>query len=57
MSIKVDCSKVKFELLDSGMYLVPTDGKTKTDLFNFVNEAYIEKVTFTHVPGTAIYSE
>lgn len=57
MSIKVDCSKVKFELLDSGMYLVPTDGKTKTDLFNFANEANIEKVTFTHVPGTAIYSE
>jgi len=62
-SITVDCSKVKFELLDSGMYLIPTDGKTKTDLFNFVHNgdiektSYIKKITFTHVPGTSIYSE
>jgi hypothetical protein len=45
------------------MYLIPTDGKTKTDLFNFVHNgdiektSYIKKITFTHVPGTVIYSE
>ena len=55
--IKIDCSKVKFELLDSGMYLIPTDGKTKTDLFNALFHASLNTISFTHVPGTAIYSE
>lgn len=55
--IKIDCSKVKFELLDSGMYLIPTDGKTKTDLFNALFKASLNTISFTHVPGTSIYSE
>jgi hypothetical protein len=55
--IKIDCRKVKFELLDSGMYLIPTDGKTKTDLFNALFKASLNTISFTHVPGTSIYSE
>lgn len=55
--VKIDCSKVRFELLDSGMYLIPTDGKTKTDLFNALFKASLNTISFTHVPGTAIYSE
>ena len=54
--VKIDCSKVRFELLDSGMYLIPTDGKTKTDLFNALFKASLNTISFTHVPGTTIYS-
>ena len=54
--VKIDCSKVRFELLDSGMYLIPRDGKTKTDLFNALFKASLNTISFTHVPGTTIYS-